>query len=451
MGLIEEAKRYIVGGVNSPVRAFKSVGGEPPFIERGEGQYIFDTEGKRYLDFIQSWGPLIFGHRDPDIEKAIIEAVQKGVSFGAPTRVEIELAKEVLELFPHLDLIRFVNSGTEATMSAIRLGRAFSKKDDILKFEGCYHGHSDSLLVQAGSGAATFGTPSSPGIPADFTKHTYLAKYNDIASVKKAFEEGDIGVVIIEPIAGNMGLVPADATFLQELRLLCNKYGAVLIFDEVMSGFRASLRGSYDIYKIEADIVTFGKVIGGGMPVGALAGRKEIMELLSPEGPVYQAGTLSGNPVAMSAGIATIKKLKKNPEIYKTLEERARRLVEGMNLIAKEYNLPFSYNFVGSMFGFFFTPQTPKNFDDVNNADIQLYAQFHNKMLKEGFYFAPSAYETGFIATPFTEKNIQETIETFQKIAPELKPTKTFSTSKGEEKKEKSPEETSKTPATSGE
>jgi glutamate-1-semialdehyde 2,1-aminomutase len=418
--MIKEAQKYIVGGVNSPVRAFKSVGGEPPFIERGEGAYIYDINGKKYLDFIQSWGPLIFGHCDKDTEEAIIKAVKKGVSFGAPTKVEVDLAKEVLELFPHLDLIRFVNSGTEATMSAIRLARAYSGKDDIIKFKGCYHGHSDSLLVSAGSGAATFGVPSSPGVPKDFTKHTLLADYNDIESVKRCFEEGDVGCVIIEPIAGNMSLVPAEREFLGELREICNHYGAVLIFDEVMSGFRASLRGSYDIYGIEADIVTFGKVIGGGMPVGAFAGRKEIMELLSPLGPVYQAGTLSGNPVAMSAGLAVIKKLKENPAIYKDLEAKAKKLMSEMKRISDENKIDFNYNVVGSMFGFFFNPKLPKNFDEVDSSDTKRYANFHNKMLNEGFYFAPSAYETGFICTPMSEEDINSTIKAYEKIAKEI-------------------------------
>ena len=421
MGIFQEAQKYIVGGVNSPVRAFKSVGGEPPFIESGKGAYIYDIDGNKYLDFIQSWGPLIFGHCDEDIEEAIIKAVKKGVSFGAPTKVEVELAKEVLELFPHLDLIRFVNSGTEATMSAIRLARGFSGKDDIIKFEGCYHGHSDSLLVSAGSGAATFGVPSSPGVPKDFTKHTLLAKYNDIESVKKCFEKGDVGCVIIEPIAGNMSLVPAEREFLEELRDICNHYGAVLIFDEVMSGFRAALRGSFDIYGIEADIVTFGKVIGGGMPVGAFAGKKEIMEKLSPVGPVYQAGTLSGNPVAMSAGLATIKKLKENPEIYKNLEKKAKKLMENFAEISKENGIDFNYNVIGSMFGFFFNPKKPKNFDEVNESDTLKYAKFHNGMLKEGFYFAPSAYETGFICTAMSDKDIDNTIDTYKKIASTLK------------------------------
>ena len=420
MGIFQEAQQYIVGGVNSPVRAFKSVGGEPPFIERGEGTYIWDIEGNKYLDYIQSWGPLIFGHCDKDTQEAIIEAVKKGVSFGAPTKVEVELAKEVLELFPHLDLIRFVNSGTEATMSAIRLARGYTGKDDIIKFVGCYHGHSDSLLVSAGSGAATFGVPSSPGVPADFTKHTLLAEYNNIESVKAAFEKGDVGCVIIEPIAGNMSLVPAKKEFLEELRELCDHYGAVLILDEVMSGFRASLRGSFDIYGVEADIVTFGKVIGGGMPVGAFAGRKEIMEKLSPVGPVYQAGTLSGNPVAMSAGLAVIKKLKENPEIYKELEKKAKALMEGFEKTSKENGIDFTYNVIGSMFGFFFNPKKPENFADVDSSNTQRYAKFHNKMLNKGFYFAPSAYETGFICTAMSNSDIQNTIKAYEEIAKEI-------------------------------
>ena len=420
MGIFTEAQKYIVGGVNSPVRAFKSVGGEPPFIKKGKNAYIWDINDNKYLDYIQSWGPLIFGHCDEEIEEAIIKAVKDGVSFGAPTPSEIYLAKEVLELFPHLDLIRFVNSGTEATMSAIRLARGYTGKDDFIKFEGCYHGHSDALLVSAGSGAATFGHPSSPGVPADFTKHTLLAKYNDIESVKKCFENGNVGCVIIEPIAGNMSLVPAEKEFLNELREICNHYGAVLILDEVMSGFRASLRGSFDIYGVEADIVTFGKVIGGGMPVGAFAGKKEIMEKLSPVGPVYQAGTLSGNPVAMAAGLAQIKKLKSNPEIYKSLEEKAKKLMSGFNEVSKNNNIDFQYNVMGSMFGFFFNPKKPKNFDDVNKSDTVKYAAFHNKMLNKGFYFAPSAYETGFICTPMSDEDISNTINAYKNITNEI-------------------------------
>ncbi len=418
--LFNDAQKYIVGGVNSPVRAFKSVGGTPIFFKKGEGAYIIDEDNNKYLDFIQSWGPLIFGHCDKDIQEAICEAVRNGTSFGAPTAIETELAKEVLELFPYLDKIRFVSSGTEATMSAIRVARGVSGKDDIIKFKGCYHGHSDSLLVSAGSGAVTFGSPSSPGVPADFTKHTLLADYNDIESVKKCFEAGNVGCVIIEPIAGNMSLVPANKEFLLELRELCTKNGAILIFDEVMSGFRASLKGSYGILGIEADIVTFGKVIGGGMPVGAFAGKAEIMSQLSPEGPIYQAGTLSGNPVAMSAGLASLKKLKANPNIYKELEIKAEILMSGFATIAKENNIPFTYNVRGSMFGFFFNEKQPQNFDDVCSGDEARYAKFHSKMLENGFYFAPSAYETGFISTAMSDKDIEATIETFDKIIKEL-------------------------------
>ncbi len=421
MGIFNEAKKYIVGGVNSPVRAFKSVGGEPPFIDRGKGAYMWDIDNNKYLDFVQSWGPLIFGHCDEDVQEAIIKAVKKGTSFGAPTKVEIELAKEILDLFPHLDLIRFVSSGTEATMSAIRLARGVSGKDDIIKFEGCYHGHSDSLLVSAGSGAATFGTPSSPGVPKDFTKHTLLAKYNNIESVKKCFENGDVGCVIIEPIAGNMSLIPSDKEFLNELRELCDYYGAILILDEVMSGFRASLRGSFDIYGVKADIVTFGKVIGGGMPVGAFAGRKNIMEKLSPVGPIYQAGTLSGNPVAMSAGLAQIKKIKENPDIYKKLEEKAKKLMEKFSEISKENQIDFNYNVAGSMFGFFFNKKNPKNFDEAQQSDTKKYAIFHNKMLKNGFYFAPSAYETSFICTEMNDNDINKTINSYKEIAKDIR------------------------------
>jgi len=418
--LFKDAQKYIVGGVNSPVRAFQSVGGTPIFMKSGKGAYITDVDNNRYLDFIQSWGPLIFGHCDKDIEKAIIETVKNGTSFGAPTEIETTLAKEVLELFPHLDKIRFVSSGTEATMSAIRVARGVSGKDDIIKFKGCYHGHSDSLLVSAGSGAVTFGSPSSPGVPADLTKHTLLADYNDIESVKKCFEAGEVGCVIIEPIAGNMSLIPADKEFLLELRKLCDENGAILIFDEVMSGFRASLKGSYGLLGIEADMVTFGKVIGGGMPVGAFAGKAEIMKELSPEGPIYQAGTLSGNPVAMSAGLASLKKLKANPEIYTDLEIKANVLMKGFKDICDEKNIPFHYNVRGSMFGFFFNEKAPKNFDDVCDGNEERYAKFHSMMLDKGFYFAPSAYETGFICTSMSDSDIDETLVAFREVAKEL-------------------------------
>jgi len=391
-----EAKQYIPGGVDSPVRAFKSVGGTPIFIEKGEGAHIVDIDGNRYIDFVQSWGPLIFGHCDKDIENAVVKAVKNGLSFGAPTTVETELAKEICEMFGSIEKIRFVSSGTEAVMSAIRLARGFTSKDDIVKFEGCYHGHSDSLLVQAGSGAVTFGTPSSPGVPADFTKHTLLAKYNDIQSVKECFENSDnIACVIIEPIAGNMGLVPADEQFLKELRILCDKHDALLIFDEVMSGFRASLKGAQGIVDTKPDIVTFGKVIGGGMPVGAFAAKADIMDKLSPDGPIYQAGTLSGNPVAMNAGLASLRKLKNSPDIYNRLEKLAKRLTDGFKEAAKQSGIPLQTSVRGSMFGFFFNSSEVKNFDDALKSDTEMFAKFHSKMLQNGVYFACSQFETG--------------------------------------------------------
>ena len=407
----EEAKRYIPGGVDSPVRAFNSVGGTPPFIERGQGAYLFDIDGNRYIDYVQSWGPLIFGHCDKDIEEAIVDRVKKGVSFGAPTELETQLAKEIVSLFDSVDKIRFVNSGTEAVMSALRLARGYTAKDDIVKFAGCYHGHSDSLLVSAGSGAATFGTPSSPGVPADLTKHTLIAKYNDIESVKRCFKDSkNIAAVIIEPIAGNMGLVPADKEFLEELRKLCDENNTLLIFDEVMSGFRASLKGAQGIVDIKPDLVTFGKVIGGGMPVGAFGGKEEIMKWLSPEGPVYQAGTLSGNPVAMAAGIATINKLKTNPAIYVELSKKAKRLMEGFQAAADAEEIPFVTEVRGSMFGFFFSDKVVKNFDDALENDQKRFARFHKEMLKRGIYLACSPFETGFISTAISDDMIEETI-----------------------------------------
>ncbi len=408
----EEAKKYIPGGVDSPVRAFKSVGGTPVFIDRGEGAYLYDIDGNRYIDFVQSWGPLIFGHCDKDIEEAVIKAVKKGLSFGAPTLVETELAKEICELFDTVEKVRFVSSGTEAVMSAIRVARGYTLKDDIVKFTGCYHGHSDSLLVQAGSGAATFGTPSSPGVPANLTRHTLLAEYNDIESVKRCFESSDnIACVIIEPIAGNMGLVPAKEEFLRELRALCDENGALLIFDEVMSGFRASLKGAQGFTSVKPDLVTFGKVIGGGMPVGAFGGKAEIMDRLSPEGDIYQAGTLSGNPVAMNAGLTAVRKLKKDPSIYETLKKRAERLTEGLREIASQRGIGLQTEVRGSMFGFFFNSRPVNNFTDALKSDTDRFAIFHQEMLKRGVYFACSQFETGFISTAITDEMIEEVIE----------------------------------------
>ncbi len=418
----DRAQSLIPGGVNSPVRAFKSVGGIPRFIERAEGAYLVDVDGNRYVDFVQSWGPLIFGHRDESIENAVIDAVKNGLSFGAPTNSESELAELVIGIFDSIERVRFVSSGTEAVMSAIRLARGFTGRDDIVKFSGCYHGHSDSLLVQAGSGATTFGSPSSPGVPADFTKHTLLAQYNNIESVEKCFRDSDgIACVIIEPIAGNMGLVPATKDFLADLRKLCDKYGALLIFDEVMSGFRASLYGAESTTGTKPDLVTLGKVIGGGMPVGAFGGRDDIMAHLSPEGGVYQAGTLSGNPVAMAAGIASVKKIKQNAKIYQVLEARAKRLMDGFSEAARKYNIPLQVDVRGSMFGFFFSDSSVSNFEEALKSDTARFAEFHAGMLDEGYYFACSQFETGFISTAITDEMIEDTITAAERVFGKIK------------------------------
>ena len=418
----KKACEVIPGGVDSPVRAFKSVGGTPPFIKKGKGAYLYDIDGNKYLDFVQSWGPLIFGHCDKDIEKAVIKTAKLGLSFGAPTNLETKLACEIVDMYENIDKVRFVSSGTEATMSAIRLARGVTNKNDIIKFEGCYHGHSDSLLVQAGSGMATFGSPSSPGVPEDLTKHTLLCEYNNIEQLKICFEESsDIACIIIEPIAGNMGLVPASNEFLATCRELCDKHGALLIFDEVMSGFRASLKGASGILDVQADILTFGKVIGAGMPVGAFAASKEIMGHLSPEGKIYQAGTLSGNPVAMAAGLVSLKKLKKDPEIYDVLGKKAKRLVDGLKRVAIENEIPLQVNTRGSMFGFFFCEKEPKNFKEVGLCNFERFATFHREMLKRGFYFACSQYEAGFICTKITNKMIDDCIKAADEVMKGLK------------------------------
>ena len=418
----KEACEVIPGGVDSPVRAFKSVGGTPPFIKKGKGAYLYDIDGNKYLDFVQSWGPLIFGHCDKDIEKAVIKTAKLGLSFGAPTNLETKLASEIVEMYENIDKVRFVSSGTEAVMSAIRLARGVTNKNDIIKFEGCYHGHSDSLLVQAGSGMATFGSPSSPGVPEDLTKHTLLCEYNNIEQLKNCFEESsDIACIIIEPIAGNMGLVPATNEFLATCRELCDKHGALLIFDEVMSGFRASLKGASGILDVQADILTFGKVIGAGMPVGAFAASKEIMGHLSPEGKIYQAGTLSGNPVAMAAGLVSLKKLKEDPEIYDILGKKAKRLVDGLKRVAIENEIPLQVNTRGSMFGFFFCEKEPKNFKEVGLCNFERFATFHREMLKRGFYFACSQYEAGFICTKITNKMIDDCIKAADEVMKGLK------------------------------
>jgi len=418
-----EAKKYIPGGVNSPVRAFGSVGGEPVMIDHARGAYLYDVEGKKYLDFIQSWGPLIFGHCDKDIEEAIISAVKQGVSYGAPSPKETALAKLICDEFKQIDKIRFVSSGTEATMSAIRVARGYAKKDGLIKFEGCYHGHSDALLIKAGSGATTYGNASSGGVPQDVVKNTFLAIYNDIESVKAIFENNKdkIGVVIIEPIAGNMGLVPADKKFLRELRELCDKFGAVLILDEVMSGFRASRLGSYPFHEVDADLVTFGKVIGGGMNVAAFGGKAKIMDCLSPEGAVYQAGTLSGNPVAMSAGIAAISKINSDVNLYARLEKLAKKLMDGFKEAAKSAGIAIQTDVRGSMFGYFFTEHAVKNYDDALKSDTKLFAKFHQAMLRRGIYLAPSQFETGFICDAMSEADIDLAVNAAKEAFLEIK------------------------------
>jgi glutamate-1-semialdehyde 2,1-aminomutase len=417
----EEAKKVIAGGVNSPVRSFNGVGGSPIFIKKGEGAYLEDIDGNRYIDFVQSWGPLIFGHTNPTIQEAVYSAIKDGLSFGAPTLIETKLATKIVDLFDEIDQVRFVSSGTEAVMSAIRLARGYTQKEDIVKFEGCYHGHSDSLLVSAGSGMATFGSPSSPGVPKDLTQHTLVAKYNDIDSVKRCFKaSGSIACVIIEPIAGNMGLVPADIEFLKELREICNSEGTLLIFDEVMSGFRASLKGATGLTGVSPDILTFGKVIGGGMPVGAFGAREEIMDRLSPKGDIYQAGTLSGNPIAMSAGLSSLDLILSDDTLYSKLEQRAIQLTQGIKNVANRYNIPLQVDVRGSMFGIFFNKSSVKNFDTASKSDLDYFGRFHQAMLREGVYLACSQFEAGFISTPMSSEMIDEVIFRADKVFKKL-------------------------------
>ena len=407
-----EAKAVIPGGVNSPVRAFKSVGGNPRIIKKAHGHTLIDEDDNAYIDFIQSWGPLILGHCEAGVLAAIESALKNGISYGAPTILETKLAKEIIAIYDGVEKVRLVSSGTEATMSALRLARGFTQKSDILKFDGCYHGHSDSLLVSAGSGCATFGHPSSPGVPEDFSRHTLVARYNDLESVRECFKKSrEIACVIIEPIAGNMGLVPAEREFIVGLRELCDQNGALLIFDEVMSGFRASLRGALDFYGVTPDLATFGKVIGGGMPLAAFGGRAEIMDLLSPLGGVYQAGTLSGNPIAVSAGLATLAAIKQDKNLYARLENLAKRLTSAMKTAAEANGFALQTCVRGSMFGFFFSKNPVKNFDDAKAADTALFARFHQKMLERGVYFAPSAFECGFICRAMDEGVIDSVAE----------------------------------------
>jgi len=410
--LFQRAKKSIPGGVNSPVRAFKAVGGNPVFVARSEGAYLFDCEGKRYIDYVLSWGPMLMGHNHPAVREAVIRQCERGLSYGAPTELEIDLAERICAIMPGMDLVRMVNSGTEATMSAIRLARGFTGRDNIVKFEGCYHGHSDSLLVKAGSGALTLGVPSSPGVPADLASHTLTLSFNDIDGVRKAFDErGDsIACAIVEPVAGNMNCIPPAPGFLEALREACTACGAVLIFDEVMTGFRFGLQGAQGYYDVAADLTTLGKVIGGGMPVGAFGGRRDIMEQIAPLGPVYQAGTLSGNPVAMAAGIATLDIIGQ-PGFYEPLFARTAQLCTGLRAAAESAGVPFTTNHAGTMFGGFFTPEPAvTNYAQVMACDTGAFNRFFHLMLDRGIYLAPASYEAGFMSSAHGDDDIAETI-----------------------------------------
>jgi glutamate-1-semialdehyde 2,1-aminomutase len=410
--LFQQAQQYIPGGVNSPVRAFKAVGGTPLFIDSAKGAYVYDADGKEYIDYVQSWGPMLVGHAHPAVLAAVKEQLEQGLSFGAPTAIETTLAKKLCELYESIDLVRFVNSGTEATMSAIRLARGFTGRDKIIKFEGCYHGHSDSLLVKAGSGALTLGVPSSPGVPASLTQHTLTLTFNNSDQVKAAFQEygEQIACVIVEPVAGNMNCVPPVAGFLDTLRAQCNRYGSVLIFDEVMTGFRVGLTGAQGHYGITPDLTTLGKVIGGGMPVGAFGGRRDIMEQIAPLGPVYQAGTLSGNPVAMAAGLKTLE-LITEPGFYDPVVARTQTLVKGLEAAARRAGVPFTTNAVGTMFGGFFSKSQPVvNYTQVMASDVALFNRFFHLLLGKGVYLAPAAYEAGFMSAAHSDDDIAKTL-----------------------------------------
>ena len=410
--LFNEAQEVIPGGVNSPVRAFNSVGGTPLFIKKAQGAYIFDADGKKYVDYVGSWGPMILGHNHPAILEAVIETAQNGLSFGAPTELEITMAEKVREIVPSMERLRMVSSGTEATMSAIRLARGFTGRDKILKFEGCYHGHADSLLVKAGSGMLTMGVPSSPGIPEDVAKHTLTVSFNDIDQVKEIFEKfgNEIACIIVEPVAGNMNCIPPVAGFLEGLRAICDQYKSVLIFDEVMTGFRVALGGAQAHYNILPDLTTLGKVIGGGMPVGAFGGKKEIMDYIAPVGPVYQAGTLSGNPIAMAAGLASLNELCKGNK-HQQLSDATEKLAMGLKAAAERNGVSLAINYVGAMFGFFFTEEENiTSYAQATACDAEKFNRFFHLMLEEGVYLAPSSFEAGFVSTAHGEDEIAFTL-----------------------------------------
>ncbi len=415
--LFERSQQFIPGGVNSPVRAFKSVGGTPVFFQRGQGARFWDVEGKSYIDYVGSWGPLILGHAHPSVVKVVQEAVQNGMSFGAPTAAELEIAELLCRLLPSLEQVRLVSSGTEAGMSAIRLARGFTDRSHIIKFEGCYHGHDDALLVKAGSGALTFGNPSSAGVPEETVSHTLVLDYNDIAGLEKTFSElgGKIAAVIVEPIAGNMNLVKADPEFLATLRKLCTQYGSLLILDEVMTGFRVGLKCAQGLYGIQPDLTILGKVIGGGMPMAAFGGRRDVMQCLAPLGPVYQAGTLSGNPVAVAAGLETLRQTQ-TEGFFEKLSARTRQLTDGLVAVAKKHGVKFSAQSEGGMFGIYFSENPPKTFAEVMACDREAFNRFFHAMLTEGIYFAPSSFEAGFVSSVHGDAEIEETLAAAERI-----------------------------------
>lgn len=421
--LFEQARQTIPGGVNSPVRAFNGVGGTPRFIDHADGAYLYDVDGQAYVDYIGSWGPMLLGHNHPAIKAAVIKAVEKGLSYGAPTEIEVLMAEKVRQIVPSMEQVRMVNSGTEATMSAIRLARGYTGRDKIVKFEGCYHGHADSLLVKAGSGALTLGQPNSPGVPADFAKHTLTCVYNDLDSVREAFTQygSEIACIIVEPVAGNMNCIPPVPGFLEGLRAICDEFGALLILDEVMTGFRVSLRGAQGHYNIDPDLTTLGKIIGAGMPVGAFGGKKKVMQHIAPTGPVYQAGTLSGNPVAMAAGLAMLDLLLE-PGLYEQLSAKTARVAEGLKAAAAKHGIPLAITYVGGMFGFFFTEEPEiTRYEQVTRCDMERFKRFYHLMLEEGVYLAPSAYEAGFLSLAHGDKEIEHTLaaaeRSFAKLA----------------------------------
>lgn len=421
--LFEQAKTVIPGGVNSPVRAFNGVGGNPIFFTKGEGAYLFDADGKKYIDYVASWGPMILGHANQAVVSAVKETLEKGLGFGAPTEIETTLAKKVCELVPSIELVRMVSSGTEATMSAIRLARGFTGRDKIVKFEGCYHGHSDSLLVKAGSGALTLGVPTSPGVPAALAEHTLTLEYNNVDQVREVLSEvGDeVACIIVEPVAGNMNCIPPVDGFLQGLREICDEHGVVLIFDEVMTGFRVALGGAQAYYGVKPDLTTLGKVIGGGLPVGAFGGKREIMEYIAPLGPVYQAGTLSGNPMSMSAGLAMLNALSDDVNFYQNLSKKVQMLTDGILEQAKANNIGMTANMVGGMFGLFFTDSdSVTNFNETSQCDVERFKKFYHLMLEEGIYMAPSAYEAGFVSNTHSNEDIQATIDATGRVFAKL-------------------------------